>query len=176
MLLTGEEIKKQVELKNILIDPWNPTHLNPNSHDLTLGDQLLTLREGSATFNPLLVDPLDPPKPAQYETVLPDNGMFHLTANKLYLATTVEAAGSDLYAPMINGKSSLGRLGIQVHMTAGFGDVGFKKQWTLEIVCQHNTILRPGMRIAQVYFLKVDGERTFYKGKYVNQKGVTAAK
>ena len=81
------------------------------------------------------------------------------------------------YVPKIDGRSTTGRLGIIVHITAGFGDNGFKGKWTLEITVTHPVIVYPGMEIGQLYYETIEGDTSMsYNGKYQNQQGVQAAK
>ena len=65
---------------------------------------------------------------------IPDDGLL-LEPNKLYLGRTVEYTRTDKFIPMLEGRSSTGRLGLFIHVTAGFGDVGFAGYWTLEMFC-----------------------------------------
>lgn len=103
---------------------------------------------------------------------------FPMIPGVLYLASTHERIGSDFYAPHIHGKSSLARLGLSVHLTAGFGEPGFKYQWTLEMTVEHPFLLVPGMRIGQVEFEPVQGDIVNYdlKGSYGQQEGPTGSK
>ena len=94
----------------------------------------------------------------------------------LYLASTIEEAGSDEWIPMVDGKSSLARLGLEVHKTAGFGDIGFKKRWTLEMEVTHPMLIYPGMRVAQVSFEQPIGTiGVRYSGGYKDQKGIAGS-
>jgi dCTP deaminase len=104
------------------------------------------------------------------EITIPKDG-FVLYPGTLYLGRTVERAGSDHYVPMIEGRSSLGRLGLFVHVTAGFGDVGFKSFWTLEIHCVQPIRIYPNIGICQVYFHTISGDYDLYDGKYQNNTG-----
>jgi dCTP deaminase len=102
---------------------------------------------------------------------------FELLPGKIYLGSTVEECGSDHYVCCIEGRSSVGRLGIQVHMTAGFGDLGFKGRWTLEIRVAQPVVVYPFVRIAQAYFIKPYGMITkLYTGKYKGQTGIERSK
>jgi len=189
MILTGSEIEKEVKAGKIIIDPFDPECLGPNSYDIALGpniklyelappDSLIRQRTIMSTDGkpiqavvPSVIDPSDPNHPI-FDVVMPESGLI-LWPDKLYLAHTVEAFGSDHFVPRITGRSSFGRYGVNVHCTAGFGDLGYKSQWTLEITVMQPILLRPGMRIAQAYFYEVKGEKTkLYRGKYLNAKGV----
>src|SRR5262245_23842318 len=114
MILSGHEIRRQLGAK-IKIDPFDEANLNPNSYNLTLHNELMTYEEVV----------LDMRKANRVRRlVIPDDGLV-LSPNQLYLARTVERTETHGYVPMIEGRSSIGRLGLFVHITAGFGDVGF---------------------------------------------------
>jgi len=170
-MLSGKEIAREVENGRIKISPFLSSAVGPNSYDLRLGRELKVYRlELNPWSNSLPC--LDPKKENPTEDwFIPDNGLI-LVPNQLYLGRTLEIAGSDHYIPCIEGRSSIARLGIQVHMTAGFGDVGFIGQWTLEIQVAHAVKLYPDMRICQIYFQPIIGEYDLYRGKYKDAKGV----
>jgi len=119
-----------------------------------------------------VIDPRKPPELFTYDL----EQCPIMVPGVLYLASTVEKAGSDHYEPILHGKSSLARLGLSVHETAGLGEPGWKYQWTLEMTCSHPIRLYPNMRIAQIVFETVHGEIKPYEGNYVNQAGPTASK
>jgi dCTP deaminase len=176
MVLTGSEILKQMELGFIHIKPFQPAHLGPNSYDVTLNPKLLTydLEPGSA---------LDMKKNNPTHGLdLPPDGMV-LMPGMLYIGCSNETATSRRFVPMFEGRSSIGRLGINTHITAGFGDVGWGyipdekgelecqyPTWTLEIEVVHPIRVYPNVRIGQVYFMTPEGELSFYKGKYSRQR------
>ena len=122
--------------------------------------------------NFMAIDPRCPPPLFEYD--LEDCPV--LVPGVLYLASTNEEAGSDFYEPIIHGKSSLARLGLSVHETAGLGEPGFKYQWTLEMTCTHPIRLHANMRIGQVVFETVKGEIKIYEGNYRKQKGPTGSR
>ena len=116
---------------------------------------------------------IDPKKPMKtYELEIPENGLI-IPPNELILGSTNEKAGSDYFVPMYEGRSSTGRLGLASHITAGFGDIGFKSNWTLEILTIYPIKLYRDMEIGQVCFLEIsNGENNdiiLYNGKYKNQ-------
>lgn len=166
-MLTGNEIKIQVELGNIVIEPFDERNLGPNSYDVRLGNQLMVYREAILdTRRENRVDVFD----------IPEDG-FILMPGVLYLGTTVEFNGNPAYIPGYEGRSSLGRLGVSSHITAGFGDVGFEGNWTLEITAVQPVRIYPGMRIGQLYWHKPVGEITGkYKGKYQGQEDIQPSK
>lgn len=162
MLLSGEEIKKNLG-GDIIIQPYNPSQLNPNSYNLRLSDELLVYD----------TDVLDMKKdnPVRRLTIPPE-GLL-LEPNRLYLGRTLEYTRTDRFVPMLEGRSSVGRLGLFVHVTAGFGDVGFAGYWTLEMHCIHPIVIYPGVEICQIYYHTIQGAYQKYdSGKYQNNTGV----
>lgn len=120
---------------------------------------------------------LDPKKDnPTIDIEIPEKG-YILVPGVLYLGETMEYTETYNFIPNIDGRSTTGRLGIEIHRTAGFGDNGFKGKWTLEITVTHPVIVYPGMEIGQLYYEKIDGDTSMkYDGKYQNQQGVEAAK
>jgi dCTP deaminase len=104
------------------------------------------------------------------ELVIPPHGM-DLFPGVLYLGATVEYTESPALAPKIDGRSSVGRLGKMVHVTAGFGDDDFKGDWTLEIVVIGPLHVYPGVPICQIAYSTLEGERRPYEGQYQGQRG-----
>lgn len=154
--LSGLEIIEQIKKKAIRIDPFNVDHMGPNSYDLTLGSKLLVYEE----------DVLDMRKEnAHREVEIPPEGLV-LEPRQLYLGVTREIAGSQFFVPCIEGRSSVARLGLAVHITAGFGDVGFCSCWTLEMIAVKPVRIYAGVRICQIYFDTVEGQIVPYAGKY----------
>lgn len=162
MILSGREIKNKLE-KEIIIEPFNENQLNPNSYNLKLHNELLVYDEKI----------LDMKKENKYKKIIiPKEGLV-LQPGKLYLGRTVEYTGTDKYVPMLEGRSSIGRLGLFIHITAGFGDVGFRGFWTLEIFCVQPIKIYPEVEICQIYYHSVEGEYDEYcSGKYQNNEGV----
>lgn len=162
-ILSGLAIRDAIEHGRIRIDPFHSSALNPVSIDLTLGDDALVyyndIRRLDARAN----------NQSTHRFNLPRRGPephFDLEPGELYLLHTVERVWTDSYVPIIDGKSSIGRLGVQVHMTAGYGDPGFDGQYTLEVTCVRPTRLYPGMRICQMRFETIEGKVELYRGKY----------
>ena len=114
MILSGDEIHARLG-SDVIIDPFDEQHLNPNSYNLTLHDEILTYEE-------VVLDMRQPNRTRRI--VIPEEG-FVLSPNQLYLGRTAERTETHNLVPMIEGRSSVGRLGLFVHVTAGFGDVGF---------------------------------------------------
>lgn len=162
MILSGKEITKHIG-KEIIIEPFNPKRVNPNSYNLSLHNELLVYKNNV----------LDMKKPNEVEKIIiPDSGLL-LEPGKLYLGRTNEYTKTDNYIPMLEGRSSTGRLGLFIHVTAGFGDVGFSGYWTLEIFCVQPIIVYPNVEICQIYYHNIDGEYDLYaSGKYQNNTGI----
>lgn len=162
MILSGKEILKQMG-RSIKITPFDERLINPNSYNLRLHNELLAYKD----------DVLDMKKPNAAEKItIPDTG-FMLQPGKLYLGRTVEYTETDSYVPMLEGRSSIGRLGMFIHVTAGFGDVGFSGYWTLEIFCVQPIIIYPGVEICQIYYHTIQGDYEKYtSGKYQNNSGI----
>ena len=106
---------------------------------------------------------LDMAKPNPASIIdIPEDG-YVLQPNKLYLGRTNEYTKTDGYIPMLEGRSSVGRLGVFIHVTAGFGDVGFAGYWTLEIFCVQPIRIYPNVEICQIYYHDIDGEYDTYQ-------------
>ena len=156
MILSGSEIREQLGT-NIQIDPFNEDQLNPNSYNLRLHDELLVYEE--------IV--LDMRRPNRFGRItIPPEGLV-LQPNQLYLGRTIEHTETHNLVPMLEGRSSIGRLGLFVHVTAGFGDVGFCGYWTLEMFAVQPVRIYPGVQVCQIFYHTVEGDVTEYKsGKY----------
>lgn len=178
MILSGRAIQDQIQAERINITPFDASQLNPNSYNLTLGPALGVYTEPGwdpgRHFSPTMSFPMVSldcrREPSMFQFEIPEAGMV-LYPGKLYLGATVEMAGTDYYVPMIEGRSSLARLGLSIHQTGGFGDVGFHGQWTLEFTCVEPIRIYAGMQIAQVQFWEITGPITLYNGKYTGQRG-----
>lgn len=108
------------------------------------------------------------PNPSQ-TILIPETG-FILEPNKLYLGSTNEYTKTDGYVPVLSGLLELATLGMEIHITAGFGDNGFEGTWTLEIICSNPTIVYPNMEIGRVYYYPLIGDdKIKYRGKYFGQ-------
>lgn len=162
MILSGKEILAHLGGK-IIIEPFREEHLNSNSYDLTLHHELLLYEEVV----------LDMRKPNRVRrVVIPEDGLV-LTPNQLYLGRTAERTETYDLVPMIEGRSSIGRLGLFVHVTAGFGDVGFRGYWTLEMFAVQPVRIYPGVPICQIFYHEIRGEYEEYRnGKYQDNKDI----
>ena len=148
MILTDKEILAQIEEGNILIEPFNRDFLGTNSYDVHLGKYLATYKDAI----------IDARKHNQIEVFeIPEEG-FVLQPETLYLGVTQEYTESHAHVPFLEGKSSVGRLGIDIHATAGKGDVGFCNTWTLEISVTQQVRIYFGMPIGQLIYFQVKGE------------------
>jgi dCTP deaminase len=176
MVLTGPEILRQMQLESIHIAPFHAPHLGPNSYDVTLNAKLLVYALDKDQALDMKRD--NPTRALE----IPPSGLV-LEPGTLYLGCSNETATSCRFVPMFEGRSSIGRLGINTHITAGFGDVGWGyipdaegrlqcqfPTWTLEIEVVHPIRVYPNVRIGQVYFMTPEGELSFYKGKYTKQR------
>ena len=162
MILSGLEIQRRLG-GDIIIDPFEPGLLNPNSYNLRLSNELLVYKNRV----------LDMATPNDYERLtIPAEGML-LEPGRLYLGRTFEFTGTEHLVPMLEGRSSVGRLGLFIHVTAGFGDVGFRGFWTLEILCVQPVRIYPGVEICQIFYHTLEGQYVNYKsGKYQNNQGI----
>lgn len=162
MILSGAEIRQQLGT-NIHIEPFNPALLNPNSYNLTLHDEMLVYEEVV----------LDMKQPSHTRRItIPGDGLV-LSPNQLYLARTCERTETHNLVPMIEGRSSIGRLGLFVHVTAGFGDVGFRGYWTLEMFAVQPIRIYPGVPICQIFYHQIMGDITEYDSdKYQNNRDI----
>jgi dCTP deaminase len=153
------------------IEPFDPAHCGPNSYDLTLAPELVCY-DVQAALGQCLDARADNPT---FRFAIPPEG-YVLQPGRLYLAATVERTECHGLVPVLNGRSSVGRLGVSVHVTAGFGDDGFAGRWTLEITAVHPVRVYAGMRIAQVAFFALEGGRKPYAGKYQGQRAPVASR
>lgn len=192
-MLTGPHILQEIEAGNISISDFNKDNINPNSYDVTLGTTLrlykdtysrVTSHTGVDYLAPLFLSDgtsyLDPKRPRETEELaIPPEGLI-LWPGVMYLGHTEEAVYSEKYIPVLEGKSSIARLFMQIHMTAGFGDTGFNGQFTLEIATLYPCKVYPRMKIGQLSFTVPVGETLSYSktGKYVGKdaRGAVATK
>lgn len=148
MILSDKEILEQINQKNIVIDPFDQKCLGSNSYDVHLGKTL-------ALYNDSILDAKKPAMLTYFE--IPPEG-YVLSPEKLYLGVTVEYTETLKHVPFLEGKSSIGRLGIDIHATAGKGDIGFKNYWTLEISVKMPVRVYANMPIGQIIYFEAKGE------------------
>jgi dCTP deaminase len=162
MILTGEEIRCHLG-KRILIEPFDPARLNPNSYNVSLHDELLTYADEELDMQRL---------PRVERLRIPPQGLL-IQPGRLYLGRTVEYTETHGFVPMLEGRSSIGRLGLFIHVTAGFGDTGFCGYWTLEIAAIQPIRIYAGVQIGQLYYHQVVGDvRPYRSDKYQNNRDI----
>ena len=162
MILSGKEIQRHIG-KEIIIEPFDRSRVNPNSYNLTLHNELLVYEN-----HELDMKKLNPTK----RITITEEGLV-LEPNRLYLGRTNEFTKTEGFVPMLEGRSSTGRLGLFIHVTAGFGDVGFAGYWTLEIFCIQPIRIYPNAEICQIYYHSIEGDYEPYKsGKYQNNTDI----
>lgn len=148
MILSDKKIREHIASGDIIIEPYDPSQMGSNSYDVHLSKHLATYVD----------DVLDAKKHNTVEHFeIPEEG-FVLEPGKLYLGATVEYTETHGHVPFLEGKSSTGRLGIDIHATAGKGDVGFCGYWTLEISCTKPVRIYAGMPIGQLIYYVVEGD------------------
>lgn len=156
MILSDIDILREYESDYIHITDFDKDRLNPNSYNLRLHKELLVYSE-------VVLDMKLANRTTQQ--VIPDEGLI-LQPGILYLGRTVEFTRTEGFVPMLEGRSSIARLGIEVHVSAGFGDNGFTGYWTLELSVVQPVRIYAGVEICQIFYhtLRVPG--SVYKGKY----------
>lgn len=148
MILTDKKILEEMENGKIVIEPFTMTNLGTNSYDVHLGKWL-------AIYDDDVLDAKKHNKVKRLE--IPEEGII-LVPQRLYLGVTEEYTETFDYVPFLEGKSSVGRLGIDIHATAGKGDAGFCNTWTLEISVKQPVRVYAGMPIGQIIYFKVEGD------------------
>lgn len=190
-ILSDNAIEFARQAKSIVIEPYDPACLGGNSYDVHLSKHLATYAapigplarladEDTAGYYRSLIDKKVYRHSAMAEVLLdakdemplyrfeiPDDG-YLLMPGILYLGSTLEYTETHDHLPDLDGKSSGGRLGVSIHVTAGQGDVGFCGHWTLEITVVHPIVLYPGMPIGQLRYSTVKGE---VKSRYGSKPG-----
>ncbi|MBP1678094.1 MAG: dCTP deaminase [Bacteroidetes bacterium] len=148
MILTDRKILEEMGRGTIVITPFDQKFLGTNSYDVHLGRWLAVYRN----------DILDAAVHNQVEYLeIPDDGLI-LLPHRLYLGVTEEYTETHRHVPFLEGKSSIGRLGIDIHATAGKGDVGFCNTWTLEISVKQPVRVYHSMPIGQLIYFEISGE------------------
>jgi dCTP deaminase len=160
MILSDQKILAAIEDGRIVIEPFRRNCLGTNSYDVHLGKTM-------ATYEDRILDARKHNQIHYFE--LPEEG-YVLHPGTLYLGVTEEYTESHHAVPFLEGKSSVGRLGIDIHATAGKGDVGFCNTWTLEISCIQPVRVYPGMPIGQLIYFGVEGDIQNYYNKKQDAK------
>ena len=160
MILSDTQILQGIDDGTIVIEPFELSCLGTNSYDVHLGKYLATYVD----------EVLDARKHNPIELFeIPEEG-FVLMPEKLYLGITLEYTETHATVPFLEGKSSVGRLGIDIHATAGKGDVGFCNHWTLEISVSQPVRVYAGMPVGQLIYFKVEGDIDNYYNKKIGAK------
>ena len=162
MIISGKEIKKRLG-NDVTIEPFHDSQLNPNSYNLRLHNELLVYTE------PVI----DMKRENPMRTItIPEEGLL-LEPGKLYLGRTVEFTKTDSLVPMLEGRSSLARLGLFIEVSASLGNVGTAGYWTLEIMCIQPIRIYSNVEICQIFYHTILGDFDRYKSdKYQNNRGV----
>ena len=158
-VLVDCDIERAHKRGAIVIEPFDRKCLGTNSYDVHLADTLRVydneIEPGSrfgAAFQPLDVRV----QRAVIDVLIPHEG-YVLRPGELYLASTIEYTESNEHLPILNGKSSLGRLGLSIHVTAGTGDVGFQGHWTMELFVIKPLRVYAGMAVGQLLWFTPSG-------------------
>ncbi len=153
MILSGPEIAREVTAGRIVITPFSKEQINPNSYNYRLGTTLkeyVAGHDGETSFR---------------EIPIPESGII-LKPQMMYLSHTAEVIGSSHYAMSLIGRSSLGRLGLFLQISANLGHTASEHQWTLELVACQPIRLYAGMIVGQVSFWENSGTVVPYEGTY----------
>lgn len=165
MILTGCEIEAAVNQGDITIRPFRKRQIAPNSYDFRLGDRC-------SIYTSTILDAAKQNETQNF--IIPKEGLV-LQSDRIYLINTEETMGSALYVPIIRGRSSVGRLGVFIDITADLIDLGSINQWTLQLHAVHPIRIYPGMLIGQVTFWRTYGQRVLYDGKYAKYQSPVAS-
>lgn len=168
-MLTGAQILAEVHAGRIKIDPFDRARINPNSYNMRVGKQLRVYTEF----------PLDTRKDNPTRAFDIEESGHILEPGTLYLAATIETTDVQHHIPVLNGRSTGARLGLAIHQTGGFGDIGFYGTWTLEMSVIHPLRIYPGDELCQIQFDRPEGEVSFtYRdtGRYAGESGPVASR
>ncbi|MEM7672730.1 MAG: dCTP deaminase [Verrucomicrobiota bacterium] len=148
MILSDSAILEAMERGEIGISPFDRSSLGSNSYDVHLGANL-------AVYTSAVLDAREHNQVEHFEI---GNEGYVLHPGRTYLGVTAEYTETLRHVPFLEGKSSVGRLGIDIHATAGKGDIGFCNHWTLEISVHQPVRVYPGMPIAQLIYFVAEGD------------------
>lgn len=166
MILGKQAILDAIVTGDIVIDPFDETAVGPNSVNLTLHNELLVYR--NEQLDMAEDNPTD-------RITIPAEGLI-LQPGRIYLGRTVEWTETLKHVPMIEGRSSTGRLGLDIHISAGFGDRFFRGAWTLELRVVQPLRIYPFVRVAQIHYHEVRGGDTGYAGKYQGARDIQSSR
>lgn len=147
MILSDTDILQAIDNGDIVIEPYRREYLGTNSYDVHLGEWL-------ATYDDEVLDARRHNEITKFR--IPDEG-YILDPARFYLGVTLEYTETHKHVPFLEGKSSIGRLGIDIHATAGKGDVGFCNHWTLEISVKQPIRVYAGMPVGQLIYFATSG-------------------
>lgn len=157
--LTGNQIKEEVETGGIVIEPFNTSNINPNSYNYTISPVILKNID----------EIIDVKSIDSYEKITMTDKGYILEPGECYLGCTNEIFGTNKFACLVTGRSSIGRKFITNHVTAALIDQGFKGTITLEITVTKRTRIYPNITFGQIFWFTTFGEALLYQGKYQNQ-------
>ncbi|MFJ8165564.1 dCTP deaminase domain-containing protein [Streptomyces sp. NPDC096136] len=166
MILTGPDIAAERERGRLILEPFSPAQVQPNSYDLTLGPTLVYYTGevlDTRAENPFV------------EVEIPEGG-FVLEPHRVYLGASVEVIGSNFYVPRISSRSGAARLGLFSHCTAELIDIGSIGQTTFQFHTVEPLRVHAGDRLGQVAFVRVQGDVVLYDGKYQGSRGPQPSK
>jgi len=181
MILNHDQILAKIKNGSIHIEGFIPENVGANSYDVTLHNELLVYdtiqysENGRSHFE----NPIDMKNvPSTKSITIDETKGFVLNPGELYLARTIEKTFTPSHVPILQGRSSIGRLGLFVHVTAGVGDIGFKGYWTLELTCIKPLRIYPKVRIAQIIFFTTTplDSNKMYSGKYQGNSGIQSSR
>ena len=158
MILTGNEIIRQVQLGNITISPFSASQVNPNSYNYRLGEYCTEVHPQTSLGRGV---------PCEQLVEIPKTGL-RLEPGRVYLSHTLETIGSRKFVPSLIGRSSVGRMGLFLQLAADLGNLGAAHRWTLELTCVQPIIVYPTMIIGQVSFWVPVGDIVEYTGQYTD--------
>lgn len=162
MILTGSAIEHAVSLGDIVISPFLPGKINPNSYNFRLDSKLKVYCEG-------VID-IKREHPTEEIEIGPEG--YVLEPMRLYLACSIETMGSSKYVPTYSARSSVARLGMFINLSAPLGDIGFVGRWTIQLLALNRVRVYAGMDIGQMMFWCVRGDIKLYDGKYQGATGI----
>jgi dCTP deaminase len=165
MILTGSEIYKNVQAKTIIISPFDQKQINPNSYNYRLGTKIIKLSSCKNKSNSK-INCTEPHPVVSKETILLKSSGYILLPGHLYLSSTKETIGSSKYVITLIGKSSMGRYGLFLQVSASLGHLGIAHKWTLEMVTRSPLKVYPNQIIGQICFWDIQGEELYYSGHY----------
>lgn len=169
MILTGNEIYKEVKNGNVVIEPFSAENLDQNSYAFHIGNEIIEYDSDRQRI-------LDAKKEIVYKKIkIPEEG-YILKPGKFYLASTYEKMGSNIYAKSLLANFSTSSCGMWIQFSAPLGHMGAIINWTLEIMVAQEMVVYPYMRIGKLAFWDTLGEREYYSGKYVGSDGVVSSR